>query len=158
MADNYGIVSSIAGILERTKAQIQVNMQSLNINASGRTSASLAVWDDSKGVYLGLQGDNHAPAETLEVGRAGGKVPAGFYEIIKQWTRDKGLSFGSETERGTFAYFVARKIAREGTQRHRIPVDVYTTPAKQAVPQIQQVLAEMVQGLITTGVTTTTLH
>lgn len=158
MADDYGIVSSIAGILERTKAQIQVNMQTLNINASGRTSASLAVWDDNKGVYLGLQGDNHAPAETLEVGRAGGKVPAGFYEIIKQWTRDKGLSFGSETERGTFAYFVARKIASEGTQRHRVPVDVYSTPARQAVPQIQQVLADMVYKLIRTDVQTLKTH
>lgn len=154
-----GLKSNIAAILERTKAQVLQNMQTLNINASGRTAASMEVWDDDKGVYLGLRGDKHAPAATLEIGRAGGKVPAGFYEIIKQWTRDKGLGFPNERERGTFAYFVARKIAREGTQRHKIPADVYSTPARQAIPSIRETLAQMIfDSIVSTGVETTKLH
>lgn len=154
-----GLKSSISAILERTKAQVLQNMQTLNINASGRTAASMEVWSDEKGVRLGLRGDSHAPAATLEVGRAGGKVPAGFYEIIKQWTRDKGLTFENERERGTFAYFVARKIAREGTQRHRIPEDVYSTPARQAVPVIRETLAQLIfKGIVKTGTQTTKLH
>lgn len=157
MAD--GLKSNISAILERTKAQVLQNMQTLNINTSGRTAASMSVWSDEKGVRLGLRGYNNAPAATLEVGRAGGKVPAGFYEIIKQWTRDKGLSFESERERGTFAYFVARKIAREGTQRHRIPADVYSTPARQAVPVIRETLAQLVfEGIVQTGTQTAKLH
>ncbi len=155
MAD---IRQDIEAILERCKADIATNMETQNVNASGRTVGSLAVVSDGAGVRLGLFGNNHAPLGTLEVGRAGGKVPVGFYEIIKQWTRDKGLQFGTETERGTFAYFVARKIAREGTQRHRLPVDVYSTPAKAARNEIESVLRNMIQAFVKTSVQSTKTH
>lgn len=155
MAD---IRQDIEAILERCKADIATNMETQGVNASGRTVGSLAVVSDGAGVRLGLFGDNHAPLGTLEVGRAGGKVPAGFYQIIKQWTRDKGLQFGTETERGTFAYFVARKIAREGTQRHRLPVDVYSTPAKAARNEIESVLHNMIQAFVKTSVQSTKTH
>ena len=151
MAD---IRNSILTILERCKSDIETNMDTQNVNASGRTVGSLAVVSDDKGLRLGLFGNNHAPLDTLEVGRAGGRVPAGFYQIIKQWTRDKGLQFGTESERGTFAYFVARKIAREGTQRHRLPVDVYSTPAKAARNEIES----MIQAFVTTSVQSTKTH
>ena len=151
MAD---IRNSILTILERCKSDIETNMETQNVNASGRTVGSLSVVSDDKGLRLGLFGNSHAPLGTLEVGRAGGKVPAGFYQIIKQWTRDKGLQFGTESERGTFAYFVARKIAREGTQRHRLPVDVYSTPAKAARNEIES----MIQAFVTTSVQSTKTH
>ena len=151
MAD---IRNSILTILERCKSDIETNMETQNVNASGRTVGSLAVVSDDKGLRLGLFGNNHAPLGTLEVGRACGRVPAGFYQIIKQWTRDKGLQFGTESERGTFAYFVARKIAREGTQRHRLPVDVYSTPAKAARNEIES----MIQAFVTTSVQSTKTH
>ena len=128
------------------------------MNASGRTVGSLAVVSGGAGVRLGLFGKSHAPLGTLEVGRAGGNVPVGFYEIIKQWTRDKGLQFGTESERGTFAYFVARKIAREGTQRHRLPIDVYSTPAKAARNAIESVLRRMVKVSIQTSIKTAKTH
>lgn len=152
------IRNSILTILERCKSDIELNMDTQDVNASGRTVGSLAVVSDDKGLRLGLFGNSHAPLGTLEVGRAGGKVPAGFYEIIKQWTRDKGLQFGTETERGTFAYFVARKIAREGTQRHRLPIDVYSTPAKAARNEIESVLRGMIQAFIKTSVKSTKTH
>ena len=88
----------------------------------------------------------------------GGKVRAGFYGMIKQGTRDKGLQCGTESERGTFAYFVARKIAREGTQRHRLPVDVYSTPAKAAKNAIESVLRRMVKVGIETSLKTAKTH
>ena len=155
MAD---IRNSILTILERCKSDIETNMETQNVNASGRTVGSLAVVSDDKGLRIGLFGNSHAPLGTLEVGRAGGKVPAGFYQIIKQWTRDKGLQFGTESERGTFAYFVARKIAREGTQRHRLPVDVYSTPAKAARNEIESILRNMIQAFVTTSVQSTKTH
>ena len=152
------IRQNIAAILERCKADIETNMQTQDINASGRTVGSLAVVSDNDGLRLGLFGNSHAPLGTLEVGRAGGRVPAGFYQIIKQWTLDKGLSFATESERGTFAYFVARKIAREGTQRHRLPVDVYSTPTKAARNEIESVLRNMIQAFVKTSVQSTKTH
>lgn len=152
------IRQNIASILERCKADIETNMETQNVNASGRTVGSLAVVSDDKGLRLGLFGNSHAPLGTLEVGRAGGRVPAGFYQIIKQWARDKGLQFVTESERGTFAYFVARKIAREGTQRHRLPIDVYSTPTKTARGQIESILRNMIQAFVTTSVQSTKTH
>ena len=152
------IRQNIVAILERCKADIETNMQTQDVNASGRTVGSLAVVYDNDGLRLGLFGNAHAPLGTLEVGRAGGRVPAGFYQIIKQWTRDKGLQFVTESERGTFAYFVARKIAREGTQRHRLPLDVYSTPAKAARNEIESVLRNMMQAFVKTSVQSTKTH
>ena len=152
------IRQDIEAILERCKADIETNMETQDVNASGRTAGSLAVVSDNEGLRLGLFGNAHAPLWTLEVGRAGGRVPAGFYEIIKQWTRDKGLQFATESERGTFAYFVARKIAREGTQRHRLPVDVYSTPAKAARNEIESVLRRMVKVGIQTSLKTAKMN
>ena len=152
------IRKNISAILERCKSDIELNMDTQDVNASGRTVGSLAVVSDNDGLRLGLFGNEHAPLGTLEVGRAGGRVPAGFYQIIKQWTREKGISFATESERGTFAYFVARKIAREGTQRHRLPVDVYSTPAKAARNAIESVLRNMVKVGIETSLKTAKMN
>ena len=132
-------VQNIAQILTQARDEIRANMQAKGINASGRTSAALQVVQcGGKIALIKAQGKN-APFGTLQYGRSGGRVPAGFYEILKQWSRDKGLSFSSETERGTFAYFLARKIAREGTQRHRSPrTDIYDEPLAKAVDGIRQ--------------------
>lgn len=137
MADN--VSNTISGILTQARDEIRANMQTQNINASGRTSASLQVRQNGSRIELVKVAGENAPFQTLQYGRAGGKVPAGFYYIIKQWTRDKGLSFPNETERGTFAYFAARKIAREGTRRHETPnTQVYSEPIKKAAEEISQ--------------------
>ena len=136
------ISDKIAEILESCKVQIQANMASHNINASGRTSKSLTVERYAGGVRLVSTGERIAPFETVQFGRPEGRVPRGFYYIIKQWSIDKGISFTKNSERSTFAYFLSRKIAREGTERHRTPDEqVYTPPVTQAVAQIKQAVA-----------------
>ena len=80
--------------------------------ASGRTIASLHVEvDESEGTLFGRKAFG-----TLETGRRGGKVPKGFYHIILQWMKDKRINVEKPK---TFAYFVAKKIAREGTKLYR---------------------------------------
>ena len=139
------ISDKIAEILESCKVQIQANMASHNINASGRTSKSLTVERYAGGVRLVSTGERIAPFETVQFGRPSGRVPRGFYYIIKQWSIDKGISFTKNSERSTFAYFLSKKIAREGTERHRTPDEqVYTPPVTQAVAQIRQAVANSV--------------
>lgn len=154
----------IWGILNQTKDEIRANMSSKHINATGRTSASIHVETFEKGVRLvGGSNDTHpvpdypygsaeapdtAPIPTLEVGRQGGDVPRGFYYIIRQWSRDKGLTFASERERSTFAYFLARKIAREGTRRNKLHDDVYSTPVENAKERITKAARESMKNTL----------
>lgn len=104
--------------------------------ASGRTISSLSVTvNDDEGTLYGRKAFG-----VLETGRRGGKVPKGFYKIIQQWVKDKGLSFSSVRERNTFAYFVSRKIAAEGTRLHRSGVteDIYSTEIEKTVEAIHK--------------------
>lgn len=150
----------IADALTQTRDEIRANMEAKRINASGRTSASLRVDEYPLGVRLvggsdrthtippGIYASDTAPIPTLEVGRAGGKVPQGFYYIIREWTKEKGLSFANENERNTFAYFLARKIAREGTQRNIMPADVYSTPVEKSKLTIANIIRESTRNTI----------
>lgn len=148
------VKAGVIAILLQARDDIRANMSQRGVNASGRTSASIRVRETDTGFALvGGGGGVHivsgqprgedvtagdtAPIPTLEVGRPGGRVPRGFYYILKQWTRDKGLAFAKESERQTFAYVLAKKIARSGTRRHVAPVDVFSTPAKNAAKNIQ---------------------
>ena len=131
---------SVINILNQAKTDIQNNMSRLGINASGRTSASLVVEEYENGVRLVSRGENIAPFPTLEVGRKGGKVPKGFYYTLIQWSRDKNISFASESERKTFAYFLFQKIASEGTERHRHPnIEVYTPIIQSVKKEIEKI-------------------
>ena len=88
-------------ILETAKIEIQENMATEGINASGETSASLTVTVD--GDLVRLSNENKNPFDTTEHGRPSGNVPRNFTDIIFQWHKDKGLNWGDEKE--------ARKIA-----------------------------------------------
>lgn len=165
----------IIAILMQARDEMRANMQAQNINASGRTSASMRVEKYAGGVRLvggtdgmhsisdapsGINAANTAPIPTLEFGRAGGgnpPVPRGFYYIIREWTREKGLSFASESERGTFAYFLARKIAREGTKRHQIPADVYSTPVMNARERIEIAIKSSLRNTISAALSGATV-
>ena len=72
---------------------------------------------------------------TLETGRKGGKVPAGFGKIIRQWMDDKGIQVEKPD---SFAYLVARKIAREGTQLFRNGglSDIYSSEIKGTIERM----------------------
>lgn len=142
----------IIRILEQAKAEIQANMQARQVNASGRTSASIRVEVYDGGVRLlggyegvhsipnspGIYGSDTAPIQTLEFGRKGGGVPKGLYYILREWSKEKGIRFASEQERGTFAYFLARKIAREGTARNKENKDIYSTPVEKAKAEVNK--------------------
>ena len=103
-------------ILEAAKLAIQQNMESEGINASGKTSASLEVYEH--GDIVGLANSNSNPFETTEEGREPGNVPRNFTEIIYQWHIDKGLNWGDEKEAKKIAGAVAwGKIQRFGYGR-----------------------------------------
>ena len=134
------VMDEIERVLLDIRDEIRAKMASEGVNASGRTSAGMQVQRYESGVRLVLTGEDVAPLATLEVGRAGGKVPRGFADIIEQWSRDKGLVFPTEGDRRSFAYLTARKIAREGTERHKSPIDVYSDEVLRGVARINQAI------------------
>lgn len=149
MADVNGIKKQVAERLSQAVAEIQASMASGNINASGRTSASFRVVETEEGLQLVGGGKDTAPIATLEVGRSPGNVPAGFTAILEQWSKDKGLQFGTESKRKSFAYLLGRKIAREGTQRYREPQNVYSSITRQAADDIGEIIKGMLASVIT---------
>lgn len=132
------VMDEIERVLLDVRDEIRTKMASEGVNASGRTSAGMQVQRYESGVRLVLTGDDVAPLATLEVGRAGGNVPRGFADIIEQWSRDKGLAFPTEGDRRSFAYLTSRKIAREGTERHKSPIDVYSEEVERGLSRIRQ--------------------
>ena len=146
------ITAKIITILERCKKEIQAAMAAGGVNASGRTSASLKVEPYAGGVRLVSGGEKIAPFETLETGRKAGKVPFGFTAILVQWSRDKGIGFSTESKRRSFAYLLGRKIAREGTVRHRQPRnDIYTPAVTAAVAEIRETIGAEIREQIKTN-------
>lgn len=146
------INGQIATILNQCKAEIQAAMDAKGINASGRTSNSLQVQTSDKGVRLVLAGKDHAPLETLEIGRAGGRVPRNFTDIIYQWSLDKGLQWGTDRERRRIAGAVAwGKIRHEGTDRHKTPVEVYSQPVKKARTKLQEDIRIAIAAMLRTA-------
>lgn len=143
------IEENIVQILTQCKAEIQANMASKGINASGRTSAAFKVEQTADSIALVLDRSGRvAPLETLEIGRPAGKVPRGFYYIIKQWTHEKNLPFNNETARQRFAYFTARKIADKGTKRHKQHINVYSMPVQKARKSIEESVNFFVSSMI----------
>lgn len=131
------IKKSVLAILNKAKEDIANNMSSNDINASGRTSDSMVVEEYDGGIRLVSRGEKIAPFGTLEVGRKGGKVPKGFSAILYQWSLDKGLDFQSDSMRKTFSYLLARRIAREGTLRHKSPQNnIYSQVVKAVINDV----------------------
>lgn len=104
--------------LNDARDSIRANLLSTGTNASGRTSESLeVVVEGDVGILYGRQAFG-----TVETGRKGGKIPAGFREIIYQWMQDKGVHAevtGNRSQRSadmSMAYHIAKKIAREGSK------------------------------------------
>lgn len=98
--------------LEALRKRIIANHEAAKQVASGRTKASLKIeMSEEGGILWGRQAFG-----VLEIGRGPGKVPKGFYKIIRQWVEDKGIQVKKPD---SFAYLVARKIAKEGTELYR---------------------------------------
>ena len=132
------VMDEIERVLLEVRDEIKEKTASEGVNASGRTSSGMQVQRYENGIRLVLTGEDVAPLATLEVGRRGGKVPMGFADIIEQWSRDKGLTFPRERDRRSFAYLTARKIARQGTQRHQQPIDIYSEEVMRGVARLKE--------------------
>ncbi len=124
------------------KNAIQSEMASKGVNASGRTSESLTVRQNGNKIELVKVSGNNAPMATLEIGREGGKIPKGFRQILAEWSRDKDLEFETESKRNTFAYFLAKRIASEGTLRHSNNIDVYSSLVADALQDLKKSIKE----------------
>ena len=122
------------------KQRIINNHLAAGQKASGRTIASLNVESDRTSAAL----FGRKAIGTLETGRKGGRVPKGFYYIIQKWVIDKGLTFDSVRERNTFAYFVSKKIAAEGTTLFKSGgrSDIYSSEIKETSENIRERIAK----------------
>lgn len=127
------VMELVSSELEALKQRIIENHKEAKQVASGRTIASMKVEvTEDGGVLWG-----RSPFGTLETGRKPGKVPAGFWKIIRQWMDDKGIQVQKPD---SFAYLVARKIANEGTQlfRNGGRDDIYSPEVKDTVERVSQ--------------------
>lgn len=139
------ITTQVTQLLEQAKDQIQSAMSANNINASGRTSDSFHVISGDGHIMLVMGGEGTAPLATLEVGRSEGKVPYGFTDILLEWSKAKGISFPDERMRKTFAWFLGRRIAEQGTLRHKNHVDIYSTIVHYTVEQLKSGIVQAVK-------------
>lgn len=170
MTDDIGyiLVDGIATILELAKQDIQREMAAKDINASGRTSRSFRVVVEANRIALVMGGPDTAPLATLEVGRPAGNVPGGFRTtkagvqdvsntfkaILVRWAREKGIpDFGWGQ-----ATILGRRIAKEGTLRHRSPVNVYSEAVIRAANEVKRYGRARVTELIHQELTTITIN
>lgn len=85
MTDNEKILLET---LERIRRRIAENINTKGLRASGRTERSMEIeMGEARGRLTG-----RPYFQSLELGRPGGKVPARFVDIIRQWILDKGLT------------------------------------------------------------------
>lgn len=136
--------------LEALKERIRQNMETAGENASHRTEQSFEVQVYDGGLRLVARAGERAPLKTLEIGRPAGKVPSGFTAILEQWSRDKGIQM-SDNDRRTFAYFLGKRIQREGTRRNSQHEDIYSTAVEEAVKKIEQTIFAKVNEMIKTN-------
>lgn len=83
--------------------------------ASGKTRASFEVKLTEEGGQL--WGANYVGV--LEKGRRPGKVPFDFKNILLRWAEAKGITFATPSQANTWAYFVSKKIQKEGSSLYR---------------------------------------
>lgn len=127
------VLSVVTDELEALRLRIIANHEAAGQVASGRTRDSIRVErTEDGGVLWGRQAFG-----VLETGRKPGKVPKGFYQIIRQWVDDKGISVPNPD---SFAYLVARKIATEGTEMYRTgqKKDIYSTDMEKTIREIER--------------------
>ena len=116
MSSNFDKSAVVEARLNRLIDEIRGNLERTDQVVTGATSDSLELVKVSdarwqvKGIF---------PFPRVETGRKGGKVPAGFRWIIRQWAIDKGLFDEGDKNLDRFAFFVSRKIASVGTWLHR---------------------------------------
>lgn len=134
--------------LQDLARRIAENIANNGQTASGRTARSLEVVDENDSIAL----YGRKAFGTMETGRKGGRVPRNFSDILYQWSLDKGIAFYDERERRSFAYLLAKKIQKEGTELFREGgrADVYSNEIQQTVENITQRISMSLQTEIQT--------
>lgn len=106
----------VAEHLNNVKQGIAANMAAHHRMASGRSVASLVVEPSQRGMAL----YGGAQWATMQRGRAAGKVPMNFREIIKDWIKAKGIAIsGGEKGLNSAAFLISRSIMKKGTTLHQ---------------------------------------
>lgn len=135
--------------LQALRQKIIENHLRAGQKASGKTIASLRIEVDADGGTL----FGRKAFGTLETGRRGGRVPKGFYRIILQWMQDKGIQVEKPK---SFAYLVARKIAREGTQLYKQGgrADIYSNE----IPKTEESILSRIAGLMSVEISSININ
>ena len=129
----------VSSHLNAIKDGIALRMEQMGRNASGSTVRSMVVnTSDSGGTLEGSKSFMY-----LEHGRGPGKVPKGFYEIIKDWVVAKGISYqdmipkNGTPEQGLarLSGAIAHSIITKGTRLYRDNEynDIYSSLIEQEV-------------------------
>ena len=143
-------IREVVGVeLETLRKRIIENHEQAGQVASGRTRDSLRVeLSEDGGALWGRKA-----FAVLETGRKPGRVPKGFRDIILQWVIDKGVTVKNPK---SFAFLVARKIAREGSLLYRQGggKNIYSKEVQEAVERITKEAA----GIFETEIQTINLN
>lgn len=157
------INDQIAQILEAAKLQIQANMATNGINASGQTSKSFAVRQTNRGVQLYMQAGDVAPVKTLEIGLAPNIATWGILGKIKNWIVIKKLTVKNvpyltdrehkytqeERNLNLAAGAITHKIIEKGTNRYTTPAEVIYTPV---IEEVKKKVHAVMQNAIITAI------
>lgn len=134
------IQNLIVTALNSLADDIRQNMANANENATGRTQASFEVKIDKDSIRLVAKAGDRAPISTLEIGRGAGKQPP--IEAIEEWVTAKFGFVGKEATE--FAWAVAKKIAKIGTDRHYNNEDIYTSATKETANILKEDLQKKI--------------
>lgn len=146
------VTATVSAALERIKAQISQNIDTLGLRASGKTQASMHVEQtDHGGILWG-----RTYFQGLEKGSAPAQRGAWFRAVIKQWIIDKGLTIDTrsyktpEAALDSAAYLISRAIMRNGTVTFQQGgrKDVYTPAITDGVAELRKSLAVEVKRTI----------
>lgn len=157
------INDQIAQILEAAKLQIQANMATNGVNASGRTSQSFAVQQHANGVRLVMQKGDVAPVKSLEIGTAPHIATWGIFGKIQDWIIDKKLTirnipyltdrphkYTQEERNLRFAAgAITHKIINKGTNRYITPAEVIYTPV---IDDVKKKVHAVMQNAVITSI------
>lgn len=144
----------VSSHLNAIKDGIALHMEQMGRNASGSTVRSMVInTNDSGGTLEGSKSFIY-----LEHGRGPGKVPKGFYEIIKDWVIAKGISYqdmipkNGTPEQGLarLSGAIAHSIITKGTRLYRDNEynDIYSSLIEQEV----ELLSKEAAGIFETEV------
>ena len=119
---NKQIADIVADEMNKSVINIKTNIRRERAYASGRASNSLStiVTQTATGAK-GVIASNVSYFNALETGRGPfkGGTEQGLAERLYEWAGQKGINFRTDRERLSFAYALARKINKVGTQLYR---------------------------------------